>query len=143
METVRERIKEYALIIDESLDEDMLDFVVADVTDRALAYTNREQLIADYDENTPVYAQPIPVMLERALAYVVVGVFKNIDALNEGEMGVQRAKDGIQEVTFQSQIANYLTSTADADIFGQVSTLLNRYRLANVLELEEDDEDIA
>src|SRR5690606_408527 len=88
MDDIIEEIKDYALVIDSTLtDDDFLEFVVASVVDRFLIYTNRQQLVAQYEEDLADYEAdddiwedysfPVPEVVKRVLASVVTGVYKN------------------------------------------------------------------
>lgn len=145
MDAVIARIKEYVLILKSDLtDNDFLDFIIADVVDRALVYMNRDQLVVQYTEDLEDYDSdddfwdhyeyPIPPRLERTLAGVIVGAYKNADSLNSATGGaVTSVKDQGQSVSFGETIANFLRSSDDAEVFSGSLTLLDRYKIGTVL----------
>jgi hypothetical protein len=50
MDEVIGKIKEYVIALCPELEEDSnIDFIISDVVDRFLAYTNRQQLVAGYE----------------------------------------------------------------------------------------------
>jgi hypothetical protein len=143
MDETLERIKDYVLIIDGSLtDDDYLDYVIGDVVDRALIYTNRIQLIDSFEEDLEDedvdeedYQYPIPVQLERPLASVVAGVYKTIKDNSEATSGaITGVKDNGQEVNYSNELASYLSSRSDVEIFSGVRELLNKFRIPTVVE---------
>lgn len=143
MDDILERIKEYALVIDSTLtDDDFLDFVVADVTDRAMAYLNRYQLVAQYEEDldddtveAEDYELPIPTELERSLAMVVVRVHKTISlGVGEETGAISKVEDNNQAVTYDNSIQGYLGSQDDSEIFSSIKGLLDKFRIPNIVE---------
>lgn len=138
MDAIIARIKGYVLIINPGIidpvydDENFLNFCVEDVVYRAVAYMNRDQLIAAYEEDD-TQEPPIPRVVERALATAVIGVFNNTEALKELEQSVSSASDNGQSVSFRNEIANFLSSSDDAKIFSGCLALLKQYRLASVI----------
>lgn len=150
MEEIIARIKEYVEILypdmaeSLELEEAYIDFMVRDVVDRALTITNRFQLVEAYEEALELLevdgvldndiALPIPAQLERPLAQTVVAVIKNGKAALDGEKNdIQTIKDNGQEVTYKDSITEFLSSSNDSEIFSNVSGLLKRYILPNVI----------
>jgi hypothetical protein len=145
MDAIIARIKEYALKLNSALsnNSDLFEFVINDVVDRALAFTNRDQLVYQYEKdlisyptsNTlyndfwACYELPIPARLERLLAGTVVGVYRNIKYQDEnGSTGaVKSISDNGQSISYSEQIANFLNSSDDAEIFSGSVKLLERY----------------
>lgn len=120
------RIKGYAIVINSSLTEEdeLLDFVIADVVDRAIVYMNRQ----DRDEE-----DQLPEKLERALATSVVGVYRTVqNAVTATTGAISSASDNGQSVSFSDKMTSYLTSADDADIFSATVKLLNKFRLPTV-----------
>ena len=147
MEDTIERIMEYVLTIDSSLEgeNDLLDYVVRDVVDRTLIYTNRGQLVdqyeedlADYDEDDDFwkgYNYPIPREIERALASVVVQSYKTVGAkkIATGNT-IKSISDNGQSITYGDEVVSYLASSEDSEIFSGTSVLLDKFRIPTVVE---------
>ena len=143
MDEIIARIKDYVLIIDGDLtDDDYLDYVIGDVVDRVLIYTNRIQLVDAYEEDLEDeeveeedYEVPIPSELERPLASVVVGVYKTVQSNTEATTGaISSIKDNGQEVNYTSELASFVSSKSDAEIFSGVRSLLNNFRIPTVVD---------
>ncbi len=142
MDEIIARIKDYVLIIDGSLtDDDYLDYVIGDVVDRALIYTNRIQLVDAYEEEEVEEGEsheeeaPIPSELERPLASVVVGVYKTVQGNAEATTGaISSIKDNGQEVSYTNELASFVSSKSDAEIFSSVRSLLNNFRIPTIVE---------
>lgn len=156
MDTVRDRIEDYAIILNsalEDIDSDLLDFIVADVVDRALVYMNRAQLVASYErfiaDNGGIYyvgdyyvdvtgtkqpILPIPTELERPLASVVCGVYKTVSDIATATTGpVTSISDNGQSVSFGEGVASYLSSKSDSEIFSSVRGLLDKFRIPTII----------
>lgn len=134
MDAIIARIKSYVLIIDGSIpDDSFLDFVVRDVVDRALIFMNRVQLIEDYEADNSKEA-PIPRQLERTLAGVVVGAYKTIKARNVGEMAISSVSDNGQSISYKNEVASFLNTSSEAEIFAGSLELLKQYRLPTVIK---------
>lgn len=146
MDDVIARIKAYAIVLDSTLedDDDFLDFVVADVVDRALLYMNRDQLVDDYEDYVEIYEEdddfwdtfpyPIPPRLERSLASVVVQSYKTAQAKAESEKEVQSISDNGQSITYKDSMASFLANATDTEIFSGTTKLMDKFRLANIVE---------
>lgn len=142
MDEIIERIKDYAVLIDNSLaDDDFLDFIVGDVVDRVLIYTNRMQLVDAYEEEVVEEGEsheeetPIPSELERPIASVVVGVYKTVrDNTQATEGSITRIEDNGQSVTYASELASFIPSRSDSEIFSGVRELLNNFRIPTIVE---------
>lgn len=145
MDEVKTRIKEYVLLIDSTLEEDaLIDFVVDDVIDRALLYMNRQQLVDQYEEDFELYEDdddfwikypyPIPPQLERSLASVVVQSLRTIKSKRDGNKEVQTISDNGQSITYREQMASFLATSADSEIFSGTTRLMDKFRLANIVE---------
>ena len=141
MDEVIKRIKGYVLVIDPKINnDDLLDFSVADVVDRALAYMNRVQLLKAYEDgiangtDPQDLEQPIPLQLERTLASVVAGSYKSVRSLNEQELRIKSISDNGQSITYSDTVTSYLGSKGDEEIFSSSESLLKRFRLPKVIE---------
>ena len=156
MDDIIKNIKDYVLVIDSSLtDDDYLDFIVNETVDRVLSYTNRKQLVLQYEEDVVDYpitdkedttetyytfwkyytGYPIPPEVERALARVVVSNYKTVIA-NKDATGnvITSIEDNGQKVSYGNELESYFVSKSDTEIFSSVKTVLDKYRLPNIVE---------
>lgn len=150
MDEVIGKIKEYVIALCPELEEDSnIDFIISDVIDRFLAYTNRQQLVAGYErfltgdyydsdyvvdvtgERLPIL--PIPVELERTLARVVVSSYKGIKGLLADSKGIKSISDNGQSISYGDYIESYFNSKEDDDIFGSAKTIIDRYRIPTIV----------
>ena len=149
MEDVIERITEYVVALDSTLeDHALLDFAVRDVVDRTLMYTNRQQLVPQYERDLLVYDAddlawetyefPIPAQLERALASVVTGYIQTATAKASSQKEVKSVSDNGQSITYGESMKSFFASTSDTEIFSGTTALLNRFRLGKVVRNNDD-----
>lgn len=143
MEEIKARIKAYALLIDSTItDNDFLDFVVAEVVDRALVAMNRDQLVTQYEEDLidvtideEDYELPIPSQLERPLAIVVVMQLQQINNNKSISTGaVKSVSDNGQSVSYGDLTQSYFATQSDTNIFSGISELLQRHTIARTAE---------
>lgn len=142
MENITDLIKTYVLIIDPTLtDDDFLDFCIGDVIDRALAYTNREQLVAQYEEDildTSVesedYVLPIPRPLQRALARTVVGVYKTVFESIDGDRAINAIEDNGQKVSYANEVASFMATSSDTQLFSGIKDILDKFIIPTIVE---------
>lgn len=151
MDAVIARIKVFVLkyypdiLTDLGIDGAYLDLMIDDVVDRALIYTNREQLIDKYTEDLVEYDPsdeywknyqyyPIPPRLERVLARSVYESIRTIQKHATAENGdVASVKDNGQEITFRDRWASYFGSGGDAEIFSSSRSILDNFVLGTVV----------
>jgi len=133
MEEAKERITEYAEIIAPEInDEGLLAFVVDDVVNRFLVYTNRIQRLETEDA--------IPGQLETILATAAVGAYRNAQEIAEADTGaVSSVKDGDQSVSFSETLVSYLRSSSDAEIFSGVYRLIDKFRIPTIPSNEDTE----
>lgn len=150
MDEVIGKIKEYVIALCPELEEDSnIDFIISDVVDRFLAYTNRQQLVAGYErfltgdyydsdyivdvtgKRLPIL--PVPVELERTLARVVVSSYKGIKGLLADNKGIKSISDNGQSISYGDYIESYFNSKEDDDIFGSAKTIIDRYRIPTIV----------
>lgn len=161
MEAIVTRIKGYVttlyptILTDLGITADYLEFMVNDVVDRVLIYTNREQLIPAYEEHVEDYGEPseatgtdkdfwdcfrdypIPPRLERTIAKVVVESCKSIKEQNTATEGrITSVSDNGQSVSYSDKLQSFFNSSDDAEIFSSSVALLDRYRLGTVVKNE-------
>lgn len=149
MDDIISRITAYAEALFPALadEEDaFISFVVGMVIDKALIYTNRNQLVEDYEEDLVEYANdenywkgydeyPIPSQLERPLAMVVVQMYRTVKAQNDAtNKEVKSVSDNGQSVTFGDAMVNYLNSTKDAEVFAGISSMLDQFVIPTIVE---------
>ena len=121
-ETIR-RVKEYFKIIHkDTVDENLLDFIISETIDRVQLYLNSEQ---------------IPTKIERILANVVdtslKKCLKNIELSTEVDKAISSISDNGQSVSYNNEITKYFTTASDEEIFSGFTSLLNRYRRIKVV----------
>lgn len=132
-------IKEYAILINSSLEdnEDLLDYVIDSVVDRALIYMNRLQLQAEADSGWYTDEEDIPpilpVELERVLAETVTGAYRTIEASPTADKDISSISDNGQSISYSERMASFL-SGSDNEIFSSTLSLLSKYRLPTILE---------
>lgn len=142
MEEIIARIKEYALVRDPSLTDEngLLDLIVNEVVDRALAFMNRDQLVAQYeldllddDVEEADYVLPIPVRIERALASTVVALYKTtIENTNSSLGAITSISDNGQSISYATKAASFFSSSDDSEVFSGISGLMRRYILPTI-----------
>lgn len=152
MEDIIARIKEYVLILNPDLvDDEYLDYVIRDVVDRALLYTNRQQLVAGYErfldddyyygdyyvgkdgKDYPIL--PIPVEIERSLGRVVNEVYRTLEAQGESEgKSISSISDNGQSISYSDNAVSYLSSQDDNTIFSSVKSLMDKFRIPTIVE---------
>jgi hypothetical protein len=155
MEDIIANIKAYVLTIDSTLtDDDYLDFLVAETVDRVLSYTNRQQLVRDYEEDVVDYEiddktdedetyytfwkyydnYPIPAEIERAIAKVVIDNYKTtLNKIESTGGAITSVEDNGQKVSYGDKVQNYYSSESDNDVFSSIKTMLDKYRLPNIV----------
>lgn len=154
MEAIIARIKGYVLVLyptiltELSITDAYLDFVIADVVDRALIIMNREQLVAQYELDLVSYPDltnrfwtgytlPIPKEVERLLAKTVVETARTMVNNKTAELGaVKSVSDNGQSVTYSDQLTHFFSSSNDAEIFSGSLGILKRYLIATVIKNE-------
>jgi hypothetical protein len=160
MDEIRASIKEAVILISPELEADpLLDLVLDEVVDRVLIYTNREQLIRDYEEDVVDYpitnkadttetyyefwknyrSYPIPSSLYKPIARVIVNLIKTYKANLEGRE-VKSISDLSQSITFGDEAQSYLASLDDAQVFMSIRSLLNKFRIPTIVESTERNE---
>lgn len=124
MDEVKTRIIGYVKIINKStINDELLDYCVADILDRALSYMNRED---------------IPTLLERPLAGAVNSVLIKCSANINGsnDRAVNSVSDNGQSISYANEVTNYFATATDNEIFSGVSSLMSRYRRIKVVITE-------
>lgn len=137
MDAQKANIKAYALIINPLLtDDDLLDFVIDSVVERALIYMNRLQL--DDDDITDFYSDEedapaiLPSELERTLAQVVVGAYRTAQGSNTNAKEVTSISDNGQSVSYGEKMMSLLNGD-EAEIFSNSIEMLKKYRIPSVI----------
>lgn len=147
MDSVLASIKSSVLVIypdfwdSINVSEDFADLAVSTVVDRFLVYTNRDQLLAQYEldliesgfEFPANYDYPVPTQLYVVLAQASIAYSRNLIESNTSETGnVVAISDNGKSVTFEGSSKSYF-NMSDEGIFGSSQMLFNRYKLARVL----------
>ena len=137
-------IKAYVLLINSSIvNNSLLDFMVADVVDRALVYMNRDVLVKRYEENLLVYPDltddfwinyefPIHPRLERTLANAVIDAITTYNAKISTDLRVGSISEEGMSKSYSDSLKGYFLSKSDSDVLGSCTAMLNKYRLASV-----------
>ena len=102
-------------------DEDLLNYSVEAVIDRALLYLGHETLEKRF---------------EKVIADVVSGVFtkyKKNETSTEPEMAVSSMSDNGQSVSYRNEVKSYLSTASDNELFSGFTNLLSRYRRIKVV----------
>lgn len=141
MDDIIGRIKEYALVFNSNLEEgDLLDLIVEEIVDRVLIYTNRQQFVVGYEEDIvditveeDEYIYPIPLVLEKPIARIVVQVYRTFDEDLEGK-DVKSIKDQGQSITFSDEVQSYLSDKSDTEIFMSIKSMLDKFRVPTIVE---------
>jgi len=154
MDSIKARIKAIVIEIDSSFTGNLiLDTIIDEIVDRVLVFTNRNQLVRQYEEDVVDYpitdksdtnetyytfwkrytAYPIPTQLESPIARVVIAVVNaTIDGLGGKE--VKSISDLGQSITFGEEADSYLASTSDSKIFMSMSSMLDKFKIGTVVE---------
>lgn len=145
-------IKGYVQIINPAItDDNYLEYIIAEVVDRALLYMNRGQLVAGYERylsgdyykgdyfrditGTDQPILPIPEELQRPLARIVIGSYKTVEEnVGSDTTSVESIKDNGQEVTYGQSVVSYLSSKDDSDVFSSITKVLNKFRIPTIVE---------
>lgn len=120
----RMQIEDYAKKLNSTITDDdsnLLDFVVSEVADRVMLYLNDDHI----DEQ-----------LNRVIARIVSGIFNQTKASQSSsspDLAISSVSDNGQSVSYANEVANYLSTTTDNELFTGFETLLNRYRRINVV----------
>jgi hypothetical protein len=154
MDEIKASIKTDVIKIDSDLEGNTsLDLIIDEVVDRVLIYTNREQLVRQYEEDVEDYpitdktdtdedyyeywkhyrAYPIPTQLYSSIARVVVNLINTYDAEFDSRE-VKSIRDLDQSITFADEIQSYLASKDDVEILMSMKSLLDKFRIPTVVE---------
>lgn len=123
----RAQIEDYTKKLNSNItdgDSDLLDFVVDEVADRVMLYLNDDHI----DEQ-----------LNRVIARIVSGIFnqtKSSQSSSSPDLAISSVSDNGQSVSYANEVANYLSTTTDNELFTGFEALLNRYRRINVVSPE-------
>ena len=146
MDDIKATIKAYALVIDDTLDKKILDFMVEEIVDRFLAYTNRFQLVDGYTrfladefysdnctknrdgEYEPIL--PIPSQIERVLARAITKAYDTTESTEERE--ISSLSDNGQSVTF-GKLKTFFEKE-DAVVFSGYISIINNFRIPTVVD---------
>lgn len=128
---VNTRVKDYLSIIADitTYDDKLVEFVIAETIDRVKLYLN---------------VDTVPTQVERILANIVNNGIKR--AVKSKELGTDTDKevsslsDNGQSISYTDHLTHYFTTAYDEELFSGFTSLLNRYRRANVVRKPKDDE---
>lgn len=108
-----------------AVDIAILDFSIREVIDRVLLYLNRSD---------------IPEQLVRPLTGITDGVLKKYTANAKSDrpnQAISSVSDNGQSVSYSDNLARYLVSATDDEIFGGFTKLMNRFRRPTVVYPEQ------
>lgn len=136
MDDIIAKIKKYLKIINkniETIDQDLINFVIEEVLDRVQLYLNSET---------------IPTKLERILANIVnTGLrkcLKEIEISSEDNTAVDQVvtsiSDNGQSISYANEVTQYFTTVSDEELFTGFTGLLSRYRRVKVVYPKNNDE---
>lgn len=118
-------LKKAAKIVNTGLDDDeVLDYLAEEVTDRVALYLNYS------DEDS------FDKRVVRIAARILPSIYNQTKANAEStdvEQGIKSISDNGQTVTFMDRAKSYMASERDDQIFGGFADLLKPYRRPNVL----------
>ena len=163
MEAIVAEIKADAKILDTSLTttDPLVDMIVREAIDRALSYTNRTQLIYQYEDTVRIYgfspdltknkvwnaetydpdggffhgkiACPIPVQLRKALARATVSLYKTIiNNITTPKMAVSSVTDNGQSVSYKNETQSFMATINDTAFFSGITELLDKFVIFSV-----------
>jgi K+ transporter len=124
---MEERIRGYLQVLNPNLlnlDDDVINFTIAEVKDRVLLYLNRED---------------IPQNIERVLARVInnglmkVEKDRELAQNNEVNRAISSISDNGQSVSYSNEVTNYFANAKDNELFTGFESLLSRYRRVTVV----------
>lgn len=116
-------IKNYvALLNDETIASELLDFIVDVTIERICIYIN---------------CDTIPMSLNRIIAQIVAKSIKSHkDEMSGNETFVSSISDNGQSISYSNEIKKYFANASDNEIFNGFESLLARYRRVNVVNFE-------
>ena len=79
----------------------------------------------------------LPQEIERPLAKVVLGVYKNARKLansGEPEKEISSITSHGQSITYSQEVKDYLVSSDDKSIFSSITELLDKLRIPTIIE---------
>ena len=138
MEDIKERIKDYVIVLDpEITDDELVDFMVEEVVDRFLVYTNRYQLVDQYEEDLEDetveeedYEVPVPIEIERVLARAVSKAYRT--STSDIDREITSLEDNGQKVVY-GRLTSYF-SEPDDEVFSGYLSLLDKFRIPTIID---------
>lgn len=132
MDEQKDRIKSYFYkIVQTEVDADLLDYAVDELLSRTMLYLNMTE---------------VPQAFEMTLVHTLiaqVSQYEKEDAGIDGSGAIDKLEDNNQSISYGQRLLNYFATQPDNVIFASASGVLNRYRLANVVFTEDDDDETA
>lgn len=131
MDEIIAKIKEYLSIINEdfeSLDENLVNFVIGEVLDRVQLYLGSDT---------------IPSKLDRILANIVnTGLKKSLanKSSESTDKAITSISDNGQSISYANEVTKYFTTASDEELFSGFTTLLSRYRRVKVVYPAKNEE---
>ena len=142
MEDAKNRIKEYVEILyTPTVDADLLDFLIDDVVERFLVFTNRIQFLESYLEAVEEGTEegfsplPLPVEVERTLAKSVVNVIKVTNVASDSvEREIVQLNDNGQSIRYSDKAKTAFTTMDDGEVFQGVMPTIRKYILPRIVD---------
>lgn len=137
MDDVREEIVAEVIVLDDTISEETATTIVAEVVDRVLIYTNRTDLVEQYetdladttleDEDWVGYEYPIPETLYTPLAQLIVKMVND----GEGSTGVR----DVSSMSDQGQSVSFVVkNVATESLFYDIMPLLDKLIVPSIYD---------
>lgn len=121
--TQKDRIKSYfEKIVTVEVDADLLDYAIDELLSRTMLYLNMPT---------------VPENFEMALINILVSQVSKYQRESAGidaTSTVSKLEDNGQAITYGKQLVHFFATEPDNVVFASATGLLNRYRLAHVIE---------
>lgn len=123
MEDQIQRIADKVKVINKTVTDyydDLLEYTIEEIISRVLLYLNHDELAEKF---------------EYVIVNIVDGIFRKYKAnLNNGdvETAISSMSDNGQSVSFADGLRNYLSTSADNELFCGAEKVLSRYRRISV-----------
>lgn len=122
MDQVKSKVKEYSLALFDDQLPSKYDSLALMVIERAKAYLNRDD---------------IPIILSSTLAEII---FDRCNSLSKAkESVISSVSDNGQSVSYDNNPVAAFSFSSDSELFGNHSSILNRYRKIGVIKPKKDD----
>lgn len=123
---LKERLKVINIAVDNTENNDLVDFLSLEMADRLSLYLNLDTTNKlQYDERlVSISVRVVSSLLQEA---------KDKVAGSNTETKIQSISDNGQTITFSNIAKNYIVTASDNELFGGVANILKPYRRCNVV----------